>query len=203
MSTLAGNVLAAPSPPPSRLTVEQYHGLIEAGALTKDDRVELVEGVLVSTMATNPGHALSVDLVADVVRPLLPPGWRYRPEKPVTLADGEPQPDGAVTCLSVADLASRHPMPADLALVVEVSDTTLAADRRNKLRTYARAGIRVYWIVNLIDRQVEVHTDPDPAARPEPTYRSRTVYAGGEGVPLSVGGVALPAVVVSSILPPV
>ena len=203
MSTVAGNLLLTPPSSPSRLTVGQYHDLIETGALTKDDHVELVEGVLVSTMATNPGHALSVDLVADAVRPLLPPGWRYRPEKPITLADGEPQPDGAVTRLTVAELAIRHPTVADLALVVEVSDTTLAADRKHKLRSYARAGIRVYWIVNLIDRQVEVHTDPDPAARPEPTYRSRTVYAGDEGVPLSVGGIALPSVVVSSILPPV
>lgn len=183
-----------------RLTVEDYHDLIDRGRLTADDPVELVEGVLVYRMPIKPPHAATVDAVADAVAPVLPAGWRYRSEKPVTLDDGEPQPDGAVTSLSRADLFVRHPGPADLALVIEVADTTLDRDRGMKLRSYARAGIPAYWIVNLVGRQVEVYADPTDD--PEPDYRRRDVYAVGEAVPWSVGGVAMAAVPVEAMLPP-
>ena len=186
--------------PVFRLTVGQYHELIDAGILTTEDPVELLEGVLVYHMSQDPLHAGTVEAVEDVIRPALPAGWRYRSEKPITLADGEPEPDGVIARGARSDSFLAHPTAADVALVIEVSNSTLGPDRTVKLRGYARAGIPVYWIVNLIDRQVEVYADPDPAALPEPAYRTRTVYAGDAAVPVPVVGTTVPAAV---LLPPV
>jgi len=185
--------------PVFRLTVSQYHEMIRAGTLTTDDPVELIEGLLVYHMSQDPTHVGSVEAAEDLIRPLLPTGWRYRTEKPITLGDGEPEPDGAIARGSRSDSFRAHPTAADLALVIEVSNTTLDVDRGPKLRSYARAGIPVYWIINLIDRQVEVHSDPDPTAAPEPTYRRRDVYAGDAPVPVPVAGTTVPA---AALLPP-
>src|SRR2546421_6492315 len=87
---------APPEEPVFLLTVEQYHTMIEAGVLTDDDPVELLEGVLVFKMPKNPRHRLAVRLLLDAINGLLPPGWHTQSQEPVTLEDGEPEPDGAV-----------------------------------------------------------------------------------------------------------
>ena len=133
---------------------------------------------------------------------MLPQGWRYRSEKPITLDDSQPQPDGAIVRGVRGDSFKGHPTAAEIALVIEVSNTTLLSDRTAKLRSYARAGIPIYWIVNLIDRQIEVYTDPDPAADPEPTYATRRVFVAGDGVPLVVPGSPTVTIPVASLLPP-
>ena len=182
-----------------RLTVGQYQEMGRVGTLTTDDPVELIEGVLVYHMPQGPAQVGSVEAVEDVIRPLLPPGWRYRTEKPVVLADSQPEPDGAIVRGTRGDSFQGHPPAADVSLVIEVANATLASDRTIKLRSYARAGIPVYWIVNLISRQVEVYTDPDPAASPEPTYRRRDVFAGDATVMVPL---ADSAISVASLLPP-
>ncbi len=202
-TTAATQTPAFTDEPIFRLTVDQYHELINAGVLTSDDPVELVEGVLLYKTSKKPPHSAATRACRAAVGASLPAGWFYDGQEPITLGDGEPEPDGFVARGQPTDFDDHHPVPADLALVIEVADATLARDRKSKLRSYARASISVYWIVNLIDRQIEVHTDPDPAATPHPTYRGRTVYAGGDAVPLSVGGVELPPVAVAAILPPV
>lgn len=87
------------------------------------------------------------------------PGWHVRNQAPVTLSESEPEPDLTVVRGSRGDYRTRHPGAQDVALVIEVPDTTLATDRL-KARTYAAAGIAEYWIVNLADRCVEVHRNP-------------------------------------------
>src|SRR5207248_1191302 len=82
---------------------------------------------------------------------------------------------------------TRHPGPSDFGILIEVADSSLLTDRRDKGRIYARESIPVYWIVNLVDRQVEVYTDPDPAASP-PAYRTRTDYRPGDAVPITFRG---------------
>ncbi len=179
-----------------RLTVEQYHQLIRSGGLTSDDPVELLEGLLVFKMPKKGTHSTATGKCRRVVEALLPPGWHYRSQEPVTLADGEPEPDGAVVRGGVDDYADRHPGPADVALVIEVADTTLARDRTGKLRSYARAGIPAYWIVNLVDRQVEVYADPAAA-----DYRWRAVFTADAAVPLVVDGEAVGDVTAAAVLP--
>ena len=182
-----------------RLTVDQYHQLIESGKLTPDDPVELLEGVLVFKMPKGGPHSTSTGKARRVIEPLLPAGWHYRSPEPVTLDDSEPEPDGAIVRGDMDDYAGRHPGPADVALVIEVADSTLARDRTAKRRAYARAGIPAYWIVNLVDRQLERYTNPDPAAA---DYRGRAVLTADAAVPLAIGDHTLNGVTVAQLLPP-
>ena len=182
------------------LAVDDYHELIRAGKLSDGDPVELLEGMLVYKMTKNPPHTLSNGMVRRAIEALLAPGFHYRSQDPVTLSDGEPEPDGAVARGQMEDYATRHPGPAEVPLIIEVADASLSRDRGIKLRSYARAGIAEYWIVNLIDRQVEVYTDPSPASAGGPAYRGRTVYASAASVPLNLAGSQLGEVAVAAML---
>src|SRR5439155_3690378 len=165
MSTAPLPIPPGPSPEPVfRLTVEQYHAMIDAGVLTDDDPVELLEGILVFKTPKKPAHRLALRRLVKAIERVLPAGWFVLSKEPITLANGEPEPDAAVIRGSDEDYATRHPCPADVALVVDVADTTLERDRSIKLRSYAGAGIGVYWIVNLLDRTLELYTKPSPAA---------------------------------------
>lgn len=187
-----------------QLTVDQYHELIRSGSLTEDDPVELLEGLLVFKMPKNTPHATSTKLATREIGRRLPEGWHYQVQDPITLADGEPEPDGAVVRGRIEDYAASHPTPADVALVIEVADSSLERDRGLKFRSYARAGIAVYWIINLTERQVEVYADPISPADGDPTYASRSIYCVGDVVPLTVGGVAgMPPLPVDALLPPI
>lgn len=184
-----------------RLTVGQYHQLIRAGILSEADPVELLEGILVYKMPKNPPHRVSTGKIRRAIEPLLPVGFHYDPQDPVTLPDSEPEPDGAVIRGQIDDYASRHPGPDEIPLIIEVADTSLDRDRGIKLRSYARAEIAEYWIVNLVERTIEVYTDPDAQAPGGPTYRTRAIYMSGDAVPLVIGGSRLGEVPVSAVLP--
>jgi Uma2 family endonuclease len=144
-------------PPLARLSVEKYEAMIASGALSKDDRFELIEGTLVAKMTKNPPHSTGSELCGDAIRRLLPAGWHVRIEKPVRIParDSMPEPDVSVARGAIRDYEDRDPGPEDVALVVEVSDTTVRADRA-LAATYG--AIPVYWLVNIPDRQLEVYT---------------------------------------------
>ena len=183
-----------------RLTVKQYHELIDAGILQSGDPVELLEGVLVRKMTINPPHTGTVRRGRTRIEPALPAGWRYRAEQPIILSDGEPEPDGVIARGTPADDDVFHPSAADVVLVIEVADASLLRDRGVKLRSYARAGIPVYWIVNLIDREVEVYADP--VAESEPRYRRRDVYGPAATVAFALPDGPAMSVAVAALLPP-
>ncbi len=184
-----------------RLTVDQYHELIRSGKLTDDDPVELLEGILVFKMPKKTPQTTSNGLTRRSIEAILPPGWHYRSQEPITLEDGEPEPDGAIVRGQIEDYAAAHPTPRDVGAVVEVADTSLERDRGIKLRSYARGGISVYLIINVTERQVELFTEPDPAAQPHPTYRRREVLRSGN-VPLMLPGADVKHVALNALLPP-
>ncbi len=124
-----------------RLSVDQYHELIESCALASDEPVELIEGILFRKMSKNPPHSSCNGRVQRIFAAAIRPGWCFRLHEPITLRDGQPEPDGAVARGTIDDYSTQHPRPADLALVIEVADTSLDRDRTIKLSTYARAGI--------------------------------------------------------------
>ena len=93
-----------------------------------------------------------------------------------------------------------HPGPGDVAIVIEVSDSTLSTDRNFKGRIYARAAIGEYWVINLVDRQVEVYTDPTGDV-PDPQYRQRRDYGPAEELPFVLAGQELARFRVSDLLP--
>lgn len=179
-----------------RLSVDQYHDMVRQGILSEDDPVELLEGFLVVKMSKNPPHTKSTGRVQSRLNALLAAGFYTRAQEPITLADGEPEPDVAVVRGDDDRYTDRHPGPAEAPLVVEVADVSLARDRTVKLRSYARAGIAVYWIVNLVERQVETHANPEPTG-----YAERRVFTPGQRVPVVIDGAVVGEVPVESLLP--
>lgn len=182
-----------------RFRVEQYEKMIEAGVLTSEDRVELIEGIVIQKMTQHPPHAVAIDYALDVLRPLLPDGWRLREQKSIQLSDSAPEPDLVVVRGPLQRYETRHPRPADIAVVIEVADTTLEGDRQAKGRMYARARIAVYWIVNLVERQLEVYTEPKGGK--SPAYRRRTDYRHDAKAPLVIAGSEVGRVPVDDLLP--
>jgi Uma2 family endonuclease len=187
-----------PPPPLHRITVDEYDRITASGALEDPSRIELIDGYMVDKMAKNPEHSFSTIETYQALANRLPAGWSARQEQPVRIpAYNEPEPDIAVVRGTNADYRHRRPTPGDVAMLVEVADSTLSQDRGVKLAAYATDGIPVYWIVNLVDRQVEVYTRPTKAGR----YRSRKDYKPGQQVPVVIAGQQLPPIAVDDILP--
>jgi Uma2 family endonuclease len=188
-------------PPASvrRFTPEEYHRLGELGVLNEDDRVELLDGWIVQKMIHNPEHDLTIELVDGALRKRLPPDWRLRIQCAISMEESEPEPDVAVVYGDPRDRAGRHPLPGDVALLVEAADS-LEYDRTFKGPLYAHGRIPVYWIVNLVDSQVEVYTEPSGPG-PSPLYKVSHIYRRGDAVPLVIRGQTLGDIPLAEILP--
>lgn len=183
----------------ARFSVSQYERMIRAGVLTADDKVELLENYVVLKMARNPRHDDGIHLILDTLYPRRPPGWTLRIQAAVTLIDSQPEPDFTFARGSRSDYSQRHPGPADIGQLIEVADSSLLRDQRDKTRIYARAGIPVYWIVNLVDRRIEVYSQPSgPTA--QPAYSSFQLYQPGDQVPLVLDGQSVDAIPASDLI---
>jgi Uma2 family endonuclease len=178
------------------MTVDQYERLVESGLLDSQP-IELIDGLLVRKMGKKPPHVIASEALRDELLRLLPQGWRLMIEAPVRIPDfDEPEPDLAIVRGSREQYSDHHPGPADIGLLIEVADTTLGRDRGEKLLAYSCGGVPIYWIVNLIDGQLEVYTRPGPTG-----YRDRQVLSSHEQVSLVIDGKEIGAIAVASILP--
>lgn len=188
-----------------RFPLDVYHGMLEHGLLTEHDKVVLLDGLLVAKMTRGPRHSTSTRRVVKALERLPLEGWHIRKEEPILLPagpgvrDSEPEPDAAVVRGDDDLYVTRHPGPADIALVVEVADNSLREDRAG-LAVYARAGIPVAWLVNLKDRAVEVHTRPPGPARPA-SYGDTKVYGPDDHLPVVVDGREVGWIAVRDVLP--
>lgn len=189
-----------PDVPIYRLSVAQYHAMAEAGIVTEDDRVELLQGWLVAKMSKNPPHVLASTLIRQALEALLPSGWYVAAQDPITLSDSVPEPDLFVVRGKPQNYRHRHPGPEDVALVIEVADTTLRTDRGAKQHAYAFAGIPIYWIANLVDVQFEVYTDPAGPVE-EPVYGQVQVYRPEDTFPVVLDGGEIGRLEVRELLP--
>jgi Uma2 family endonuclease len=144
-----------------RWTRDEYERLVASGILSPEERVELLEGDIVRMWPQGPAHALATRNAEEALREAFRAGFDVRVQMPFD-GDGDsvPEPDVAVVRGHRRDYFQSHPSAA--VLIVEVSDTTLDYDRRRKGPTYARANVLDNWIVNLVDRRIEVHRDPTP-----------------------------------------
>lgn len=143
------------------ITTDLYHQMIEKGILTKDDKIELLEGELIKMSAVGPRHAACVERLSEYLKDELGRTISLRHQNPVELSDySEPEPDIAVIKRREDYYLHAHPQPSDVLLLIEVADSTLRKDRGIKLGAYAKAGIIEYWIVNLVDDLIEVYTNP-------------------------------------------
>ena len=187
--------------PVFRLSLEQYHGMVAANILGEDEPCELLEGVLVKKTSKNSPHNTSCNLINRILGRLLPLGWFLARENSIELKTSisEPEPDGAVLRGDKREYSSRLPGPTDIALVVEVADSSLAIDRE-KGRVYARDLIPTYWIINLLERTLEVYTNPSADAA-DPRYRDLKTFGLDDEVPIKLDGVEIARVAVKDLLP--
>jgi Uma2 family endonuclease len=183
-----------------RFSVDQYHAMIDAGILTEEDPVELLGGWLIQKMTQKPAHPIAVDLLREAFGNQLSQPWYVRTQAPITLPEGEPEPDVMLVRGDRRDYLQRHPGPNHVALVVEVADSSLARVRGIKKQLYAQAGIPIYWIVDLVESRIEVHTDPSGATDP-PDYRQRQDYGRADDVPIVIDGSEVGRLAVRDLLP--
>lgn len=196
---------AIPSPssmPPQawplrRFTLAEYRKMCSTGILEEDDRVELLDGWIVPKMTHNPPHDATVQLCQAAIGAVLPDVWLLRIQSAVNAGRSEPEPDLAVVRGPLRRYADHHPQADEVGLVIEVAETSLARDRA-KLDLYAGAGFPQCWIVNLVDRQIDVYSQHIPASG---TYQSQRTYVPGESVPLELDGSAIADLPVDDLLP--
>lgn len=156
------------------LSVAQYDRMIEAGILPENEHIELIEGEIIEMAALGRRHASRVNLLAESLTEQSRRRYIVSVQNPIQLDDlSEPEPD--IALLTRRDDFYRHqlPHPADVLLVIEVADSSLEYDRRTKLPLYARAAIREFWLVNLIEERIEIYTEPSNGAYTKVAYIKR------------------------------
>ena len=161
MTTPVASPPAASMPTRRRFTVAEYYAMADAGILSESDRVELLDGDVITMPPIGDWHAASVKLFANAMPPALQGRAMIAVQDPVRLDDSnQPQPDVVLLRWRDDYYRSGHPGPADVLLLIEVSDTTVDYDRGVKLAAYARAGIPEVWIASRPDRRIEAYTEP-------------------------------------------
>ena len=151
--------MKTPPLPLWRMTRARYDRLVDVGIFGPEDRVELLDGLLVVREPQGERHATVVGLVRAALERAFGRRYHIREEKPVALDErSEPEPDIVVVPGGLRDYLTAH--PSRPVLIVEVAETSLALDRLRKGGLYARAGIAEYWVVNLVDEALEVYRDP-------------------------------------------
>ncbi|MFN2425984.1 MAG: Uma2 family endonuclease [Candidatus Binatia bacterium] len=162
-------------------TADSYFALVEEGLLSPDDRVELLEGIVVAMPPQAPLHAAGVRRVHRALQAALGAETLISVQAPLVAgASSVPEPDVCVLAGREVDYVARH--PARALLVVEVAESSLAQDRLTKSRIYAHAQVPDFWIVNLRDRVVEWYGDPDSVAR---IYRRKGTAKGTDRLALA------------------
>ncbi len=145
--------------PHRKFTVAEYYRMAETGILLPGERLELIEGEIISMAPIGPRHAMCVDRIDELIREQLGRTVHVRVQNPIRLSNNtEPEPD--ITLAKRADYSTRHPVGEDVLLALEVADTTLEKDRTLKQKAYANAQIPEFWIVNLSEDVVEVYRNP-------------------------------------------
>jgi Uma2 family endonuclease len=183
----------------AQFSVARYQRMIETGILTGDDKVELLENYVVLKMPRNPRHDSAVQGILRPVLRVLPPQWDVRVQSAITLSDSQPEPDFAIVRGSALDYTHRHPEPGDIGQLIEVADSSLLRDQRDKTRVYARANILWYWIVNLVDQRIEVYSQPSgPTA--VPAYGVLQTFHAGDTIAVVLDGATVATLAVADLL---
>ena len=160
------------------INVEEYTRMIEAGILTEQDKVELINGEIIEMSPSGSKHAAIIDRISNFLVSLLHKKVIIRDQSPVvTNSQSAPEPDIAVLKPKSDFYANRHPRATDTLLVIEVADSSLSTDREVKLPLYAKAGIPEYWIINLEKNEIEAHRSPQ-----EDIYTLREILRPGKTI---------------------
>lgn len=177
-------------------SVDQYLRMIEIGILTTNHKVELLDGWIVDKMPQKPPHRTAVVHLTSLLGKYVPKNCFFQSQAPITLSTSVPEPDFAIVRGSADDFLEQHPQGSDVRLVIEVADSSLLLDRSAKGILYSDAQIAEYWSVNLVSKQIEVHTQP----RSEGPYRQQTVYVLDDSLPLRIGSKKIADIQVKDII---
>jgi Uma2 family endonuclease len=167
-------------PAPHRFTVDEYYRMGETGILHPEARVELLDGEIIDMMPIGPFHAGTVNRLIRVLVTAAKGRWLVVVQNPLRLGPrSEPEPDFMLVKPAADDYTGHHPLPEDVFLLIEVAESSLAYDRNRKIPAYARGGIPEVWIVNLLERNIEVFREPR-----SDRYTSVQKFARGDIVPV-------------------
>ncbi len=189
---------------PYRISSDEFFQMIEAEIFPPERRVYLWDGRIYEAMAKTVPHSATFANILAVFARTIPPDWSLWPENPITIAeDRAPLPDVVRVRDTPNDYArrGRHPVPADVGLVVEIAKSSVRTDTGAKLEAYARAMVPAYWVVNLITRRVMACSEP----RVEDAlgiYGQVTTYGPDEAVPLILDGREFARLPVADLLAP-
>ena len=160
---------------------QEYERLVSAGMFHPEEQLELVQGEILQMSPQGSAHATAVSLVENALREAFGSNYLIRIQMPLALdPDSEPEPDIAVMIGSPRDYRNAHPKTAEL--VVEVADTTIEYDRKRKTPLYAKAGIQENWILNILERQLEVFSLPARDYSLSQPYQERKIHTPPETV---------------------
>lgn len=160
---------------------EEYDRLVSAGIFHPEERLELIEGEILQKSSQGSAHATAVTLVENALRKVFGTNYVVRVQMPLALeSDSEPEPDIAIVVGTPRDYRHEHPHTAEL--IVEVADSTLGYDRERKMKIYAQAGIPEYWILNLLDQQLEMYRQPTFKQASSPFYQEHRILTATESV---------------------
>ncbi len=176
--------------------------MVRTGILTDGDPIELLEGWMVRKMTTNPAHNFVTQNLRDLIDALHLNGYAISTQGPIATSDSEPEPDLSIARGTRHTFAQRHPGLGEMVLVAEVADSSLNRDRTWKKRIYARAGIPVYWIINLVDDQIEVFVDATGPEKTPASYGEPQIYSRDSVIPVVIDAVKVGDLSVNDILPP-
>jgi Uma2 family endonuclease len=160
-----------------RLTVRDYHRMGEVGILAPDARVELIDGEIIDMPPIGSRHAGKVKILLNRLTPAVAGRAIVAVQDPLIFgSDTEPQPDLMLLQPRPDFYQASHPHAADVLLVIEVAESSLAYDRDVKLPRYARQGIPEAWLIDVEQNEITVHRQPAPEGyreviRLEPPYR--------------------------------
>lgn len=186
---------------PYRLSVRQYLRMIAAGVFPPETHVELLGGILVQKMTKGHPHNYLSMILPEALRSIISRPWVVVDEISLRLGPrSRPEPDIMVLQGPIRRFKDQPPTPADVALIVEVAESSYHYDRGHKWRKYAAAAIPAYWIINLSKRQVEVYRDPTGAGETA-AYGTAEVYGEDAAIPVIIAGVEVGRVPVADILP--
>lgn len=159
-----------------RISVKEYDAMIESGVFDEDDRIELLNGAIIEKMPKGTKHAALNDIIAARLIQKLAENACVRNQNPVWLDEfSEPEPDIVLAKPPLEKYYNRHPIPEDVFLILEVSDSTLGYDRRAKSLAYSKAGIRQYLLLNVREQTIEDYRQPSADG-----YQSKQTYHAGQ-----------------------
>ncbi len=164
------------------IDTDTYHRMIDAGILAEDDRVELINGEIISMSPIGKLQSAIVDRISKVLNRKINMEAIVRTQSSIVIPNhSEPEPD--ITLLKYRDdfYASRHAQPQDVLLTIEVAHTTWDTDYEVKRPLYATAGIPELWLVNVDKHEIEVHQNPAPG-----TYKNIRILQSDDEISLPV-----------------